>query len=122
MVGSGLIPGRNMIRKSAPRSPGEAAGGETRLKLLLLAFALALVALYSFTVTEMGEQLLQQAGIVLHSDTALLAMAATGAAVAIAGLAFLLLRGRSSKGKGDAEDIAHAVANIAGRQQFLARL
>jgi diguanylate cyclase (GGDEF)-like protein len=112
-----------MVRKSAPRPPGEEAGRETRLKLILLAFALVLVAGYALTVTEMGEQTLQQAGALLHSDTALLTMAALGGAVAISGLAYLFLRGRgASKDRHGAIETAVTVANIAGRKEFLERL
>jgi diguanylate cyclase (GGDEF)-like protein len=110
-----------MARKSASGARREEAGSDTRLKLLLLAFALVLVAIYALTVTEMGEQTLQQIGVLIHSDMALLAIGIGGAAIAVGGLAYLFLRGRAPS-KDKALETAVAVANIAGRKEFLERL
>ncbi len=111
-----------MVRYSAPNVSGDETGRDTRLKLILLAVALILVAGYALSVTEMGEFMLQQAGAILHSDTALLLIGGLGAAVAVAGLAYLVLRGRSPRAKNTAADTAVAIANIAGRKELLETL
>lgn len=107
-----------MVRKSAAKSPDEESGRDTRLKLILLAVALVLVAGYALTITEMGALTLRQANAIIHSDSALLVIGGIGAAVAVAGLAYLFVRGRPRKVESDA-GISHSVASIAGRKQFL---
>jgi len=111
-----------MVRKSASMTPEDETDRETWLKPFLLAVALILVAGYALTVTEVGEQALWQAKILLSSDSALPIIGAAGAAVAVAGIAFLVYRNRPRKAADDAAEIAAAVANVAGRKQFLETL
>ena len=111
-----------MVRKSASTSPEDETDRETWLKPFLLAVALILVAGYALTVTEVGEQALWQAKILLSSDSALPIIGAAGAAVAVAGIAFLVYRNRPRKAANDAAEIAAAVANVAGRKEFLETL
>ena len=89
-----------MIRNNpAPISPEDETRRETRLKLILLAVALVLVVGYALTITEMGEQTWNQAKILLHSDVALLSIAAGGMGVAAAGIFYLFLRARRPEPK-----------------------
>jgi diguanylate cyclase (GGDEF)-like protein len=105
-------------RAPLPRSPADETRRETRLRLILLALALVLVAGYALTVTEMGEQSLEQVRLLLHSDAALLVIGAVGAAVAICGVAYLLLRNRPRKQKKSAAEIVQTAA-VAGRREIL---
>ena len=105
-------------RTRLPRSPAEETGRETRLKLILLAVALLLVAGYALTVTQMAEQSVEQVRLLLHSDTALLLIGGAGAVVALGGLAYLFLRNRPRKQKREAAEIMQTAAG-AGRMKFL---
>lgn len=107
-----------MIRNSAPSTPGEETGRETRLKLALLAVALVLVAGYAATVTSMGEMTARQIGVILHSDAALLAIGLIGAAAAAGGLGHLFLHGRIWRSKPKGPDVSEVIAKLAGRKEF----
>jgi diguanylate cyclase (GGDEF)-like protein len=111
-----------MVRTSTPTSAEDETGRETWLKPILLAVALILVAGYALTVTEVGAQALQEASALLHSDSALLVIGAGGAAVAIAGLAYLFLRNRPRKARNGVTETRHSVESIPGRKQILETL
>ncbi len=81
-----------MLRSPVPGSEEEETRRETRLKLILLAIALVLVAGYALMVTTMGEFVLAEAKRALGSDFPPLAIAVGVGAVVLCGLGFLLFR------------------------------
>lgn len=111
-----------MVRSSAPRSATDEAGREARLKPILMAVALILVAGYALGVTEMGALTLDRAGALLNSDFALLLIGGTGALVAIGGLAYLVLRGRLSLPSSEKEAKPVDLDALPGRRELLAAL
>jgi diguanylate cyclase (GGDEF)-like protein len=111
-----------MVRNFAPKNSAEETRRDTQLKLVLLGVALMLVVGYALGVTSMGEHTIEGGIALLHSNTALLIIGATGALAAVGGLAFLLLRGRLRKPATKTPDVATVIANLAGRKGFLAAL
>lgn len=107
-----------MIRNSAPNSAADEVSRENRLKLVLLAIALILVAAYALTVTSMGEMTVAQVSVIMHSDVALLVIGITGAVVAMGGVAYLFLRGRFGGARVKKVDTAEVIANLADRKGF----
>ncbi len=111
-----------MDAASAPKSAEDESGRETWLKPILLAVALILVASYALTVTEVGGQLWQEANGLLHSDSAMLVIGIGGAAVAVAGLAYLFLRNVPARPSRRAAEARLSAENIAGRKAVLETL
>lgn len=110
-----------MARNPAEGSPEEESGRETRLKLILLAVALILVAGYAVAVTNIAQFLTQQVALLLHSDLALLLIGVAGAAVAVAGIAYLLVRNLRPRISKKAIE-ATKMTDIPGRKDFLQTL
>jgi diguanylate cyclase (GGDEF)-like protein len=109
-----------MRRTPIPSSEEEETGRETRLKLILLAVALALVAGYASMVTTMDNFLIAQVSGILKSDILPLAIGLGGAVVAFCGLGYLAIR-RGTLGRllGKSAMSAEATMKLRGRQEFL---
>ncbi len=111
-----------MLRSRTRGGKDEETRRETRLKLILLAVALVLVAGYALLVTKMGEFVLVEIARILKSDMLPLVIAAGGGAVAVGGLGYLIFRrvreglGRRSARSGD------LAPKLRGRQEFLQTL
>jgi diguanylate cyclase (GGDEF)-like protein len=111
-----------MGRKSSQKTPDGESGRDSRLKLILLAVALVLVAGYAVSVTEMAS-VVSRAIVLLGSDLPILPVAAACAAVAIVAVAFLVVRARRpSKAKSKSAEGPGSVASLARRREFLKTL
>ena len=112
-----------MLRSPTPGSEDEETRRESRLKLILLAVALVLVAAYALMVTSMGEFVVTEATSILTSDLLPLAIAAAGGTVAVCGLGYLLYRRfRGGLGSKSSKSSDHHVPKLRGRQEFLKTL
>lgn len=103
-----------------PESEEEISSRDSRLKLILLAIALVLVAAYASMVTRMGDYVLLQVARLLRSESLPLVLAAAGAVV-VAGLGYLLVR-RIRGGARRKSSISRAPMKIRSREEFLEAL
>ncbi len=111
-----------MLRNTIPESEEDITGRESRLKLILLAIALILVAAYTFIATSMGDYVLFQVARMLTSPMLPLVLAAVGGVAVLGGLGYLLKRrlgGKAFRKRAKATDIA---IKIPGRQEFIKAL
>lgn len=103
-------------RKSKQQAPDDESGRESRLKLILLAVALVLVAGYAASVTDMGNLAAAQMRSLLGSGLPVLPILGAIVALAAAAAAFVLLRRRWPAGLRSKP--AEPAATVAGRREF----
>jgi diguanylate cyclase (GGDEF)-like protein len=112
-----------MRRKSAPQAPDGESGRDSRLKLILLAVALVLVAGYAAWVTDMLDMVLNGIAGLMSAELPILPVAATVAAALIILLALFAARRRSSgRSKRRSGEARQPGAALAGRRQFIEEL
>jgi diguanylate cyclase (GGDEF)-like protein len=111
-----------MLRNTIPESEEEITGRESRLKLILLAIALILVAGYTSMATSMGDYVLFQVARMLASPMLPLVLAGVGGFAVLGGLGYVLKRrlgGKLFRKSGKATELA---IKIPGRQEFIKAL
>ena len=120
-----------MGRRSALQIPEDEVGRDSRLKLILLAVALVLVAGYAAYVTDADVLVLDKATAFLSGDVPIVPLAGGLAGVAVLALAFLVMRRRRPakargggklktiwRGRDKADASADAMPAIADREAF----
>ncbi len=108
-----------MLRSPVPGSEEDESRRETRLKLILLAVALVLVAGYASMVTTMDDFVLAEVARVLGSDSLPLVIAAGGGAVVFCGLGYLLIRRMRGRLGSKSSKSSETAAKLRGRREFL---
>jgi diguanylate cyclase (GGDEF)-like protein len=111
-----------MRRKSAQPIPQDESRRDFRLKLILLAVALVLVAGYAASVTRMGDLIAEQIDGILAGGIPTTAVAGIAAAVAVIALAIFLGRRLRGRARGKPAEAVDAIAGISGRREFLKTL
>jgi diguanylate cyclase (GGDEF)-like protein len=107
-----------MPRSPVPGSDEDESGRETRLKLVLLAIALVLVAGYASMVTTMGDFVIIAVIRFVNSGMLPIALAALAGAAGIAGLGYLAL-GRVAAMRRRPRPSPIAAMNLRDRHAFL---
>jgi diguanylate cyclase (GGDEF)-like protein len=112
-----------MGRNSAQQLSEGGSSRDSRLKIILLAVALVLVAGYASLVTRMGDFVKQQISGILRADLPILPVAGAIAGLVVIVLGFLVLRRRgAARPKSEPAEVTDALAKLAGRREFLKTL
>jgi diguanylate cyclase (GGDEF)-like protein len=113
-----------MSRKSAQHISEGESGRDSRLKPILLAVAVVLVAGYAAVVTRMGDFVKQWISGILGADLPMIPIAGAIAGVVVLVLAYLVLRrrGAGKPKKAKPAEVTDALAKLAGRQEFFKTL
>ncbi|MGH6923562.1 MAG: putative bifunctional diguanylate cyclase/phosphodiesterase [Propylenella sp.] len=111
-----------MRRKFAKPIQQDESGRDSRLKLILLAVALVLVAGYAASVTRMGDLVADQISEILNGGIPTTAIAGVAGAAIVIALAIFFGRRLRGRVRGKPAEAADAIVGLAGRREFLKTL